>query len=232
MNKTLKRAGMLAVAAVGAVSTGWALYGVKIWLTFGRPEHSNGARDELLDRFMPTYEVAERHQVTVAAPAAITFAAARDMDLHQSRIVRAIFRGRELLMLEPHRARLPRSLLDETLSIGWGILAEVPDREVVVGAVCQPWNADPQFRALPPDEFAAFHKPGYAKIVWTLRAEPVHSSTSVFRTETRVVTTDPESRARFRRYWAALSPGILLIRRLSLPLVKNDAERRTRTGVR
>jgi hypothetical protein len=43
-----------------------------------------------------------------------------------------------------------------------------------------------------------------------------------------VLATDPVSRARFRRYWAALSPGILLIRREALRLVKAEAERRPR----
>ena len=230
MNRTLKRAGVLAVASVGAVSAGWALYGARTWLTFGRRTESDVSRDRLLDRFMPMYDVAERHQAKVAAPAAATFAAARDMDLYRSRIIRAVFRGRELLMLERGKPRTPQSLVDETLSIGWGILAEVPDREIVVGAVCRPWQADPQFRAVPPDEFATFDEPGYAKIVWTLSAEPLDSSTSLFRTETLVATTDAESRARFRRYWSVLSPGILLIRRVSLGLVKADAERRRRIG--
>jgi hypothetical protein len=50
----------------------------------------------------------------------------------------------------------------------------------------------------------------------------------MFRTETRVATTDAYARERFRRYWAVFSPGILLIRRASLRLVKADAERRYR----
>ena len=84
------------------------------------------------------------------------------------------------------------------------------------------------FRALPPEEFADFHDPGYAKIVWTLRADPIGGSESVFRTETRVTTTDAVSRSKFRRYWSLLSPGILLIRRLSLQPLRREAERRAR----
>jgi hypothetical protein len=148
------------------------------------------------------------------------------MDINDSRLVRTIFRGRELVMLERGQPRVRKSLLAETLSIGWGVLAEVPSREIVVGALARPWQGDPGFKALPPDQFAAFHEPGYAKIVWTLSAEPRGDSASVFRTETRVLTTDQESRARFRRYWSIFSPGILLIRRSALPLVKRDAEER------
>ncbi len=84
------------------------------------------------------------------------------------------------------------------------------------------------FRGLPPAAFAAFAEPAYVKIVWTLEVEPCGNSASVFRTQTRVATTDAYARSRFRRYWAVFSPGILLIRLESLRLVKADAERRVR----
>jgi hypothetical protein len=112
--------------------------------------------------------------------------------------------------------------------LGWGVLADVPDRELVVGAVTQPWKADVTFQALASDEFAAFSAPGFVKIAWTLRADPVDGETSTFRTETRAVATDASARARFRRYWAFVSPGTALIRRLSLRPLQRDAERRAR----
>jgi hypothetical protein len=33
----------------------------------------------------------------------------------------------------------------------------------------------------------------------------------MFRTETRVSTTDADARAKFRRYWVFVSPGIVAI---------------------
>src|SRR6185436_10471747 len=66
----------------------------------------------------------------------------------------------------------------------------------------------------------------YVKIVWTLRADPIGTAESIFRTETRVMTTDPAARAKFRRYWSFLSPGIILIRWVSLGPLKVEAERR------
>ncbi len=95
-----------------------------------------------------------------------------------------------------------------------------------MGAVTRPWEPDVVFQALPPDEFATFSEPGFVKIVWTLRADPLDSETSIFRTETRALATDARARARFRRYWAFVSPGIALIRRLSLRPLKREAERR------
>jgi len=70
------------------------------------------------------------------------------------------------------------------------------------------------------------------KIVWTLRADAIGANASIFRTETRAVATDPAARAKFRRYWSFLSPGIILIRWASLGPVKREAERRYRSGRR
>jgi len=93
-----------------------------------------------------------------------------------------------------------------------------------MGAVTQPWVSDVVFRAVPPENFAAFDEPGYVKIVWTLRADPDGATASIHRTETRVSTTDSVARKMFRRYWAVFSPGIVLIRRIGLGLVKRAAE--------
>ena len=117
-----------------------------------------------------------------------------------------------------------------TQALGWDTLADVPDRELVVGAVTQPWEPNVTFHGLPPKEFVAFSQPGFVKIAWTLRADPLDEERSIFRTETRAVATDAAARARFRRYWAFASPGLALIRRLSLQPLKRDAELRARAA--
>lgn len=225
MGRALRQTGRVMGAGAGAVALlGLGYMGVT-WYRYGKLKRT-GPRDPLLDRFMPKYEVREFHETEVAAPAEVTYAAARELDLHRSTIVRAIFTGRELLLGGAHeKANHPGGLLDEVLALGWHVLAEEPGRELVLGAVTQPWHADVHFRGLPPLEFISFSEPGYAKIAWTLAAEPVGDSRSIFRTETRVATTDPTSRANFRRYWSVFSPGILLIRYETLRLVRQDAER-------
>jgi hypothetical protein len=186
--------------------------------------------DPLLDRFMPVHEVRGRHHIRIAAPPATTLAAAREMDLLQSPAVRALVRARELLLgATPDSRPRPRGLFAEVQALGWGVLADVPDREIVVGAATQPWKANVVFRALLPDEFAAFDEPGFVKIVWTLRADPIGAGESLFSTETRVVSTDAVARARFRWYWSFFSPGMILIRWLSLGPLKTEAERRARS---
>jgi hypothetical protein len=218
----------LAGAAALGLSA-YASYAAITWLRYDkhkrRPSPSN--TDALLDRFMPTYEVADRHSIRVSTSAETTFAAAADCDLGQSAIVRAVFKARELALgSRPAEAAAPRGLLAQVKEIGWGVLAELPGREIVLGAATKPWKAEVVFRPIPPDEFADFGEPDHAKIVWTIRVDPISSGKSIAHTETRVGTTDSNARAKFRLYWSLVSPGIFLIRRVMLLAVKREAERR------
>lgn len=229
----IRTAGRWLAAGAGLAATSYAAYVATTWYHYGRGPRPvrDDERDAFLDQFMPVYDVAERHHVRIAAPAEITFAAASEMYLEQSPIVRGIFKAREWIMRShPAPGPEPRAFLARMRAIGWGVLAENPGREVVMGAVTQPWLADVVFRPLLSEEFAAFHEPDYVKIAWTLRADPLTATESIFRTETRVVTTSPAARAKFRRYWAFASPGIILIRWASLAPLKAEAERRSRAA--
>ncbi len=221
------------VGALGVATGAYATWVGSTWLRYGHPAAASAEdADPLLDHVMPIYEVAERHHIHVAAPAEITFAAACEQDLMAPLIVRAIFKAREVVLgSEPDTVARPRGLLSLTKSIGWGVLAEVPGREIVMGAVTQPWYANVVFRPLPPGEFVAFAEPDHVKIVWTLRADATGPHESVFRTETRVITTDASARAKFRWYWARFSPGIVLIRWLLLDPLRREAERRARLNL-
>ena len=219
----------MAIAA-GAFGVAYSSYVVWAWLGYGTPCRGRGdEEDELLDRFMPRYDVVERHTLYVHAPAEVTLAAACEMRLDESRIVRAVFRGREILLgAAPSAPQAPRGLVAQMKTLGWGNLAELPGRELVMGAITQPWVADAKFRAISPEAFAAFREGGYVKIAWTLRATPITANTSIFRTETRALAYGPRARSKFRMYWAFLSPGIILIRRAMLGPLRREAERRAR----
>ena len=213
---------------LGVAAGAYGTYAGIAWWRYGRTARPHSyERDELLDRFLPEYDVVERHHIRVAAPAAVTLDAAKEQDLLQPALTRAIFKMREIVMgATPDRGEPPRGLLAATRALGWGVLADVPGREIVMGAVTKPWEANVTFHPLPPAEFAAFAEPGFVKIAWTLRADAIDETTSMFRTETRARATDATARARFRQYWALVSPGIALIRRLSLRPLRHEAERR------
>ena len=229
LRTSIRSAGRWLGAGVGFAAAAYATTVGLTWLRFGRAQQPAGDEtDPVLDRFMPAYDIVERHHIRVEAPAAITFTAAREQDLMASSVIRAVFKARALMLRSaPDDEARPRTLIPQMLSLGWVILTEVPNREVVFGAVTKPWEPNPVFRSVPPDAFAAFAEPDYVKIAWTLRADPVVDGGSVFRTETRAVATAAAARDKFRRYWSFASPGIWLIRRMSLGPVKAEAERRT-----
>jgi hypothetical protein len=225
-----RTAGVVLASMTGLAAASYSAIVAVVWLRFGSAKSvSPDEADAFLDRFMPEYQVVERHHVRVAAPAHVTFGALMDMDLEDSSIIRAIFKGRELLLgADADTKAHAQGLVAVTKELGWRILADAPAHEIVMGAVTQPWKANVVFRGLPPEEFAAFNEPGYVKIAWTLRADALGTHESIARTETRVMATDAEARRKFRWYWARFSPGIVLIRALSLPAVQKEAERRAR----
>jgi hypothetical protein len=221
------------MAAAGAAAAGaYVGYVALTWLRYGRPAPARAdEHDDRLDIFMPVYDVVDRHRQRVNAPAAATLEAARTMALSSLPAVHAIIRAREVLLGAKQVGREgPTELVPEMLSLGWGLLDEIPGREIVMGAVTKPWEANVTFRAIPREAFAAFDEPDYVKIAWTLRADPVDATRSVFRTETRATATDAGARAKFRLYWACLSPGIRIIRRAALRPVAREAERHASAG--
>lgn len=226
-----KGAQWLAIGA-GVAAGAYATVAAVNWIRYGRVAKGEGEdADELLDRFMPDYEVVERHRMAVKAPAAVTFAAAKDLNL-DSGIARVLFNARALALggAIDRRPMVPQPFVAQAQAIGWRVLAEVPGSQIVFGAVTKPWEAAPGFRGIPAAEFAAFAEPDYVKIVLTLRADPAGTEGSIFRTETRACTTDPEARRKFRIYWALVKPGVGLIRLLMLGPIKDEAERRAKAA--
>ncbi len=224
----------LATAGGGlALGVGLAAFGYAGLVAYHRGRYGTAVPSDdgsmLLDRFIPSPEVVEHHRVQIAAPADVVMTTAHGLVFLGSRLVRGIFKARAIVLGgEADEQGLPAALIPYMQSIGWVVLAERANREIILGAVTRPWDAAPIFRSLSPCEFAAFREPGYVKIAWTLRADPSGEGESVFHTETRAATTDLETRKRFRHYWSYVAPGVELIRRAMLQPLKKAAELRAR----
>jgi hypothetical protein len=188
----------------------------------------------LIDTYLPKYDERVRHQTRVVAPTAAAYAALRAVDLHRSMVVRMLIAMRKLPsrmvgrerppggVHASERVHAPRSLVNSMLDLGWEILEETPDCEIVIGTVTQPWRSAVQFRGLSPREFVAFAEPGFAKIVMNLAAESCLPGGSIISTETRVLATSPGARRRFRIYWRVVRPGIKIIRRIALAKARRE----------
>ena len=181
----------------------------------------------LIDDFMPTFDVSERHHTLVQASAARAYDAARNVDLAQSRAIRALFavRGIPFLVRSRHRPPPGTLTLDDLLHGGFVWLGEDHGREFVLGVVGTFWRPSGGVRRVGPDEFAAFDQAGQAKAVWNFRVIPDGDERTFVATETRVRVPDEPSRRKFVLYWAAIGPFSAIIRKQALALIKADAER-------
>ena len=185
-----------------------------------------------LDRFLPDADVRERHSIAIRAPAGFVMETARRFDMRSIGPVAAILRVRAWI-LGASRASTPRrGLVDETRSLGWGVLEENANRFYCSGAICQPWLADVVFQAVPPAEFRDYDEPGMIRIAWTLETLPLGPDRTRFSTETRVAATDAAARRKFLSYWRFTRPGIVLIRVFLLRGVRRAAERAWRRSRR
>jgi hypothetical protein len=182
----------------------------------------------LIDRFMPTFDVVERHAVVVRAAPDKAFAAIRRIDLARSLPIRALMalRGLPLAARRGGPGWKPVSWkLDDLIAMGFVLLAEEPGVEMVLGVAGRFWRPAGGVIQVAADEFAGFDEPGLALGAWNFRVEPEHGGTVRVTTETRVRCTDQASRRSFLRYWRLVGPFSGFIRNRALALVKAEAER-------
>lgn len=182
----------------------------------------------LLDQFLPEYDLSIVHADVFRAPPAECYEAAREMDLFQVPLARALLGLRALpqRVAETVRGRgTPGAAgargtfrLKDMVGLGWILLGETAGAEMVLGQVSRPWKSVAAAADVPttPEQFAGFSQPGYAKIVAGLRIDPYGTGSSIMTVETRVAIRDEKSRRRFRRYWAFVGPFSSLIRRMAL----------------
>ena len=180
--------------------------------------------DTPLDEYIPAPDACERYAVEVDAPAALVFRVAEHFDIQSIRLVRAIFDLRATLIRARIPPRQPQGFFAEMQALGWGCLASRPEELFIGGAVCQPWLPDVKFRPIPASDFAGFSEPGLVKIAWTVESHALGPTRARLATETRAVATDPDARAKFRRYWRWARFGIIPIRWLLLPAIRRQAE--------
>jgi hypothetical protein len=181
----------------------------------------------LIDRFLPTYDEIEHHEMTVDAPPGGTYRAVKELDLARSPVVLALLFVRGIPTLFTGAVKPKRRLgLEEILDAGFVVLAEEPGRELVLGIVGKFWRLTSGVHRIDADDFTGFGAPGFAKAAWNFLVSERSGGGSTVVTETRVVCTDAESRRKFARYWRLIGPFSAVIRRVLLRGIKREAESR------
>ncbi len=180
-----------------------------------------------LDQFAPVYQFHEVHSIRVVAPKDRVYQAIKAVTADEILLFRTLTwirrlgrPGPESILNAPER--LP--LLEVATQTGFLLLAEEPDREIVIGtAVVAPPGFRPKSR-LTPEDFKTVRQPGFALATMNFLVEDAGPGSCVVTTETRVYATDASAQRKFARYWRVIYPGSALIRRMWLRAVKLRAE--------
>ncbi|MEP6708257.1 MAG: hypothetical protein ABJC05_12095 [Pyrinomonadaceae bacterium] len=177
----------------------------------------------LIDSFVPVPDAAEKHSIEIAANREAVYQALWTTDFGASWIVKGLLILRSLpkFLLHPRQAQANRRITLQTIiGAGFGILAEAPNREIVLGVTGPFWR--PVGNVLPFNEenFRGTVPSGVACAVWNFVVEDRGEGRTILSTETRIICGDSSSRRKFRAYWLFVRPFSGLIRRLMLRAVR------------
>ncbi len=195
-----------------------------------QPDALRGTGPWLIDGLAPKPDFSEVHRIAIGAPRAVVWRALWTADLDGAGIVKALLLLRSLPrpLLRPREAGRLRWRLTLPIfagSPGFGLLAEDPGREVVIGVAGRFWR--PTGAALPFEKrrFLEPLPPGTARAVANFSLRDDGAGGTILATETRVVCADDAARRSFRRYWLLIRPWSGLIRRVMLRAVRRAATR-------
>jgi hypothetical protein len=180
-----------------------------------------------LDEFAPAYQFNEVHSARIRASCARTYQAIKATTADEILLFRTLTwirrggrPGPEGILNAPGR----QPLLDVATQTSFLLLAEEPEREIVVGTIISA-PAGTHFKEKPtPEEFKALGEPGFVKGMMNFRVEDAGPGACAVTTETRVYATDASARRRFAAYWRVIYPGSSLIRVRWLRAIKRRAE--------
>ena len=177
-----------------------------------------------IDSFAPNPDAVETHSVVINASAETVYHALWTANLGGSLIIKLLlglrslpgFVSRGFRELPPTQEVTLQTLIDS----GFGVLAEKPEEEIVLGVKGRFWRPISNLSPFRREDFEGPVPEGFARAVWNFSIKEVSAGRTVLSTETRVICGDRASRRKFRLYWFFVRPFSGLIRLLVLRAVK------------
>ena len=182
----------------------------------------------LIDSFAPEPDASEVHRILIHASRHAVYETLRTADLRGSAVIKLLLLLRSIpaFVTRPFDS-LPRNqkvTLETLEDSGFGVLAEEPSSEIVLGVTGRFWrptgNVSPFVRA----DFDRPVAAGFARGVWNFNVREAAQGSTILQTETRVVCGDAASRRKFRCYWLIIRPFSGLIRLIMLRNVRRMSE--------
>jgi hypothetical protein len=178
----------------------------------------------LIDSFAPNPDVVETHSIAINASGDAVYEILWTADLGGSLVIKLLLGLRSLPGFVSRGFReLPQKqkiTLQTLIDSGFGILAEKPREEIVLGVCGKFWQPISNLSPFRREDFEGPVPEGSARAVWNFSIREGSTGRTVLSTETRVTCGDAESRRKFLVYWFFVRPFSGLIRLLMLRAVK------------
>jgi len=181
----------------------------------------------LIDDAAPHPDAAEFHEIKVHASPDVVYRALWTTDLRASPIVKSLLALRSLpavVMGRKTSAATSAVTLRRIIDRGFGLLAEEPGREILLGVAGRFWRPTGNVEPFDRDSFSRPVPPGMARGLWNFKVVAAGDRETILSTETRVTCGDPASRRRFRLYWLVIRPFSGLVRIIMLRAIRDAAQ--------
>ena len=183
----------------------------------------------LIDSFAPNPDAVETHRINIKASPDVVYRALWTADLGSSLTIKFLLALRSLpeFVLHPGKplSHDRRITLQTLIDAGFGVLAEQPGKEIVLGVSGRFWRPTGNLSPFNRADFDAPLPAGLARAVWNFHVEETNDGQTILSTETRVICGDRRSRRKFRAYWFFVRPFSGLIRRIMLRNIRKAAGR-------
>jgi hypothetical protein len=188
----------------------------------------------LIAELLPEPDIQMRHVRGINATPERVFAALSTTDFGQSGLVSLLLAIRSLPAfllhpidtLEHLKKRRPAALTLAGMTRNrFGLVAERPNQEIVLGVTGRFWQASAKLRPANREQFRAGPPPGEVLVAWNFLVETAPDRHCRLSTETRILAADVDTRLTFKRYWLVVHPGSALIRRSMLAAIDAEATR-------
>jgi hypothetical protein len=165
-----------------------------------------------LNFFLPDYFLREVHHLALRSSPKETYQAICDFDMSGVPWINGLFRLRTVLDKKKSTSS-HLTLRDAYRNGGFILLDEIPDQQLIVGAIGKIWRPAIAFKKVDSFDYANFHQPGFAKVAWSLKCEPRIAGGTFCSFEVRVGATDSISAAKMRSCYSLIGPFSRAIRR-------------------